>query len=141
MTSGTHSAGAKKFRLALVGSVGVGKTSIVEQLISAGLAKQVCDDKNRFQILMSVTFDGIKVSLSILDTPGAHGHDPHTIFDMRRFKPDAIVLVFSLVSRRTFNALPHRLQLIKNFTSVNSDWLLLLGNKTDLLHQKQPGPI
>jgi len=121
------------YKLALVGDVSVGKTSLLVKIATGKFPEQTqtltvdCES-------IELTINGTKVKFELWDTAGQEKFRTMTNSFYRGV--DGIVLVYDVSNQESFDALPHWLSDIKKFSSEDLD-VVLVGNKCDLFHSKQ----
>ena len=117
-----------RFRIALLGSSGVGKSVILQRHLSKKFVESrttVVDIETE-----TVTFKNKQIKLYFVDTAGQErfqsgGVTPVTIRDA-----DGVILVFDLSDRQSFDSLDQWNEMITTYCSANAV-VILVGNKND----------
>lgn len=136
----------RTIKIAVIGGSGVGKTALVVRF----LTKRFIGDYERNAgnlYSREVQVDGDQVTIQVQDTPGVELTDnavnlPEHVSCSVQWA-DAVVLVFSVTDRRSFDLICALHQLVQR--SPNPPPVILLANKSDLLHlrrvEPQQGPL
>ncbi|KAM3875653.1 ras-like protein family member 11B [Diretmus argenteus] len=135
-------------KIAVIGGSGVGKTALVVRFLTR---RFIGDYERNAGNLYSreVQVDGEQVSIQVQDTPGVEMIDnsnnlpDHVACSIQW--ADAVVLVYSVTDRRSFDLIDHLHQMIVRAGGANMPPVILLANKADLLHLRrvdtQQGPV
>lgn len=135
-------------KMAVIGGSGVGKTALVVRFLTR---RFIGDYERNAGNLYSreVQVDGDQVTIQVQDTPGVELTDngvslpDHVTCSIQW--ADAVVLVYSVTDRRSFDLIDHLHQLVVRAGSANMPPVILLANKVDLLHLRrvdsQQGPL
>ncbi|XP_029938942.1 ras-like protein family member 11B [Salarias fasciatus] len=135
-------------KIAVVGGSGVGKTALVVRFLTR---RFIGDYERNAGSLYSreVQVDGEQVTIQVQDTPGAEMTDngislPDHVSCSIQWA-DAVVLVYSVTDRRSFDLIDQLHQLVVRTGGANVPPVILLANKADLLHLRrvdsQQGPL
>jgi len=116
-------------KIIMVGSINVGKTSLVIKYASGKKPMRKDSTKNASYVNKIKTVNGIKFELKLWDTAGQEKYKSLTKLFMKDAK--IALLVYSIDNEESFNDLDDWLKLIK---SVNDDTVIycVVGNKSDL---------
>ena len=116
-------------KIIMVGSINVGKTSLVTKYATGKKPMRKDSTKNASYVNKIKTVNGIKFEIKLWDTAGQEKYKSLT----KLFIKDAkiAILVYSIDDEESFNDLDDWLKLIK---SVNDDTVIygVAGNKSDL---------
>ncbi|XP_015249787.1 ras-like protein family member 11B [Cyprinodon tularosa] len=135
-------------KIAVIGGSGVGKTALVVRFLTR---RFIGDYERNAGNLYSreVQVDGDQVTIQVQDTPGAEMTDngisipDHVTCSIQW--ADAVVLVYSVTDRRSFELIDQLHQLVVRTGGTGVPPLILLANKADLLHLRrvdsQQGPL
>ena len=121
---------SKTFRVVVMGTAGVGKTSIINQFIKQEFTenhKETVEELHHHTLLM----EGSKLDIDILDTSGSYEFPA-----MRKLAiatGDAFVLVYSVDNTASFETVKELREEIKEHKTKGKYSILVVGNKTDLL--------
>lgn len=141
-----YAAPNRTIKIAVIGGSGVGKTALVVRF----LTKRFIGDYERNAgnlYSREVQVDGDQVTIQVQDTPGVELTDnavtlPEHVSCSVQWA-DAVVLVFSVTDRRSFDLICALHQLVQR--APNPPPVILLANKSDLLHlrrvEPQQGPL
>lgn len=130
---------SKEFRLVVVGPPVVGKSALTIRLTQSEFANEydpTIEDSYRYYC----TIDGITASLDILDTAGQEEYS--SMRDLYMKTGEGFLLVFSLTDRQTFEEIAtfyNQIQRVKG-ESFQFVPMMLVGNKSDLLNDRQVSP-
>ncbi|KAM9796361.1 ras-like protein family member 11B [Syngnathus typhle] len=139
----------RAIKIAVIGAGGVGKTALVVRFLTR---RFIGDYERNSGNLYSreVQVDGEQVSLQVQDTPGAEMNDngvvlPNHVSCSLQWA-DAVVLVYSVTDRHSFDLVPQLHQWVSRCAiSGGGPPVVLLANKADLLHlrrvESQEGPL
>uniref|UniRef100_A0A3P9M9L2 small monomeric GTPase n=1 Tax=Oryzias latipes TaxID=8090 RepID=A0A3P9M9L2_ORYLA len=137
---------SRVIKIAVVGGSGVGKTLVVRFL-----TRRFIGDYERNANLYSreVQVDGEQVTIQVQDTPGGEMTNngvklpDHVTCSIQW--ADAVVLVYSVTDRRSFDLISQLHQLVVRAGGAIVPPVILLANKADLLHLRrvdsQQGPL
>ncbi|KAM9383874.1 ras-like protein family member 11B [Pholidichthys leucotaenia] len=139
---------SRVIKIAVIGGGGVGKTALVVRFLTR---RFIGDYERNAGSLYSreVQVDGEQVTIQVQDTPGAEMTDrgvslPDHVTRSIQWA-DAVVLVYSVTDRRSFDLIDQLHQLVVRAGSANVPPVILLANKADLLHLRhvdsQQGPL
>ncbi|KAJ0032204.1 hypothetical protein NQD34_002285 [Periophthalmus magnuspinnatus] len=143
-----YTAPNRTIKIAVIGGSGVGKTALVVRF----LTKRFIGDYERNAgnlYSREVQVDGDQVTIQVQDTPGVELTDngmslPEHVSCSVQWA-DAVVLVFSVTDRHSFDLICHLHQLVQRAGGANPPPVILLANKADLLHlrrvEAQQGPL
>lgn len=143
-----YTAPNRTIKIAVIGGSGVGKTALVVRF----LTKRFIGDYERNAgnlYSREVQVDGDQVTIQVQDTPGVELTDnavslPEHVSCSVQWA-DAVVLVYSVTDRRSFDLICQLHQLVQRAGGANPPPVILLANKADLLHlrrvEAQQGPL
>ncbi|AWP11209.1 putative ras-like protein family member 11B [Scophthalmus maximus] len=130
-------------KIAVIGGSGVGKTALVVRFLTR---RFIGDYERNAGNLYSreVQVDGEQVTIQVQDTPGAEMTDngvslPDHVTSSIQWA-DAVVLVYSVTDRRSFDQIEHLHQLVARAGGANAPSVILLANKADLVHLRRVDP-
>ncbi|XP_057696969.1 ras-like protein family member 11B [Corythoichthys intestinalis] len=140
-----YSPANRAIKIAVIGAGGVGKTALVVRFLTR---RFIGDYERNAGNLYSreVQVDGEQVSLQVQDTPGVEMSDNDAVLpdhvSCSLQWADAVVLVYSVTDRRSFDLVPHLHQRVARCSSTSSSGppVVLLANKADLLHLRRVDP-
>ncbi|XP_060934444.1 ras-like protein family member 11B [Limanda limanda] len=143
-----HRAPNRVMKIAVIGGSGVGKTALVVRFLTR---RFIGDYERNAGNLYSreVQVDGEQVTIQVQDTPGAEMTDngvslPDHVSCSIQWA-DAVVLVYSVTDRRSFDQIQQLHQLVTRTGGANLPPVILLANKADLVHLRgvdaQQGPL
>ncbi|XP_008405703.1 ras-like protein family member 11B [Poecilia reticulata] len=135
-------------KIAVIGGSGVGKTALVVRFLTR---RFIGDYERNAGNLYSreIQVDGDQVTIQVQDTPGAEMTDngislPDHVSCSIQWA-DAVVLVYSVTDRRSFELIDQLHQLVARSGGAGAPPVILLANKADLLHLRrvdsQQGPL
>ncbi|XP_029005059.1 ras-like protein family member 11B [Betta splendens] len=134
---------SRAIKIAVIGASGVGKTALVVRFLTR---RFIGDYERNAGNLYSreVQVDGEQVTIQVQDTPGAEMTDngislPDHVSCSIQWA-DAVVLVYSVTDRRSFDLIHHTHQLVARAGGAGAPPVILLANKADLLHLRQVDP-
>ncbi|XP_020499440.1 ras-like protein family member 11B [Labrus bergylta] len=143
-----YSAPNRVIKMAVIGGSGVGKTALVVRFLTR---RFIGDYERNAGNLYSreVQVDSEQVTIQVQDTPGVEMTDncvslpDHVACSIQW--ADAVVLVYSVTDRRSFDLIEQLHQLVVRAGGTNMPPVILLANKSDLLHLRrvdsQQGPL
>ena len=116
-------------KIIMVGSLNVGKTSLVTKYATGKIPGQTKSSKNASYVSKFRNINGIKFEIYLWDTAGQEKYKSLTKLFIKEKK--IAILVYSIDNEKSFNDLDDWLNLIKAF---NKDELILgvAANKSDL---------
>uniref|UniRef100_A0A1A7Y716 small monomeric GTPase n=1 Tax=Iconisemion striatum TaxID=60296 RepID=A0A1A7Y716_9TELE len=147
-TAPEYSVPNRVIKIAVIGGSGVGKTALVVRFLTR---RFIGDYERNAGNLYSreVQVDGEQVTIQVQDTPGAEMTDngislpDHAACSIQW--ADAVVLVFSVTDRSSFDLIENLHQLVARAGGASMPPVILLANKADLLHLRrvdsQQGPL
>ena len=119
-----------KFKVILLGDVGVGKTAIFERFINS---KSIEDYKSTININMDVKQFNIDnntlVEMEVFDTMGQERFRSITRNYVHGAK--GIVILYSIVDKTSFKVLQEWIDMVKEVVSVKEVTIVIVGNKLD----------
>ncbi|XP_013882827.1 ras-like protein family member 11B [Austrofundulus limnaeus] len=135
-------------KIAVIGGSGVGKTALVVRFLTR---RFIGDYERNAGKLYSreIQVDGEQVTVQVQDTPGAEMTDngmslPDHVSCSVQWA-DAVVLVYSVTDRGSFDLIRQLHQLVVRAGGAGVPPVVLLANKADLLHLRrvdsQQGPL
>lgn len=130
-------------KIAVIGGSGVGKTALVVRFLTR---RFIGDYERNAGNLYSreVQVDGEQVAIQVQDTPGVDvtgnclSLPDHVTCSIQW--ADAVVLVYSVTDRRSFDLIDQLHQLIVRVGGANVPPVIVLANKADLLHMRRVEP-
>uniref|UniRef100_A0A3B4X5T6 small monomeric GTPase n=1 Tax=Seriola lalandi dorsalis TaxID=1841481 RepID=A0A3B4X5T6_SERLL len=134
----------RAIKIAVIGGSGVGKTALVVRFLTR---RFIGDYERNAGNLYSreVQVDGEQVTIQVQDTPGAEVSSSPLLSWFLLCWADAVVLVYSVTDRRSFDLIEQLHQLVARAGSANTPPVILLANKADLVHLRrvdsQQGPL
>ncbi|XP_029356754.1 ras-like protein family member 11B [Echeneis naucrates] len=135
-----HSVPSRAMKIAVIGGSGVGKTALVVRFLTR---RFIGDYERNAGKLYSreVQVDGEQVTIQVQDTPGAEMTDngislPDHVSCSIQWA-DAVVLVYSVTDRCSFDLIEQLHQLVVRSGGANMRPVILLANKADLLHLRR----
>uniref|UniRef100_A0A1A8HP90 small monomeric GTPase n=2 Tax=Nothobranchius TaxID=28779 RepID=A0A1A8HP90_NOTKU len=139
---------SRVIKIAVIGGSGVGKTALVVRFLTR---RFIGDYERNAGNLYSreVQVDGDPVTIQVQDTPGAEmTGDGISLPDHAACSiqwADAVVLVYSVTDRGSFDLIENLHQLVVRAGGAGIPPVILLANKADLLHLRrvdsQQGPL
>uniref|UniRef100_A0A1A8HID0 small monomeric GTPase n=1 Tax=Nothobranchius korthausae TaxID=1143690 RepID=A0A1A8HID0_9TELE len=143
-----YSVPSRVIKIAVIGGSGVGKTALVVRFLTR---RFIGDYERNAGNLYSreVQVDGDPVTIQVQDTPGAEmTGDGISLPDHAACSiqwADAVVLVYSVTDRGSFDLIENLHQLVVRAGGAGIPPVILLANKADLLHLRrvdsQQGPL
>uniref|UniRef100_A0A4W6CA05 small monomeric GTPase n=1 Tax=Lates calcarifer TaxID=8187 RepID=A0A4W6CA05_LATCA len=130
-------------KIAVIGGSGVGKTALVVRFLTR---RFIGDYERNAGNLYSreVQVDGEQVTIQVQDTPDNGISLPDHVTCSIQWA-DAVVLVYSVTDRRSFDLIEQLHQLVARAGGASVPPVILLANKADLLHLRrvdsQQGPL
>ena len=123
------------FKIVLIGDTCTGKTNIFRSLTSGepvfGVFPATIGIEKKTIILNME--NGKEVNFSLFDTSGQEQYLPIVRY---YYRGDAVILVYSIIDKRSFESLNVRINLLKQINCFEIP-ILLLGNKKDLEERRQ----
>ena len=127
-----------RFKIAVVGDDGVGKTSFVQQGVGEKFQQQEllkfpCDLQSHPKVLsvMKTRFNYTRVELYIWDADGSE----HGLQEMDYKTADAVIMVYDISKWSTFEHIKTRVKDLKENTDTSV--ISIVGNKSDLEDSRQ----
>ncbi|KAJ8272893.1 hypothetical protein GJAV_G00094680 [Gymnothorax javanicus] len=117
-----------KLQVIIIGSRGVGKTSIMERFTDDTFCEACKSTVGVDFKLKTLELRGQKIRLQIWDTAGQERFNSITSAYYRSAK--GIILVYDITKQETFDDLPKWMKMIDKYASEEAE-LLLVGNKLD----------
>ncbi|XP_070613297.1 ras-like protein family member 11B [Erythrolamprus reginae] len=140
---GASSGRPRLIKIAVVGASGVGKTALVVRF----LTKRFIGDYERNAgnlYSRQIEIDGERFAIQVQDTPGIQMHRHNLDCNEQLNKclrwADAVVIVFSITDRKSYELLGHFHQRIRQVHPGNRVPVVIVANKADLLHIKEVEP-
>ena len=128
---GQGQSGDKNFRVVILGSGGVGKTSILSRFLYDSFPlgyKETVDDIYRGDF----TLDGLDISLTLQDTGGGYVDEFPAMVAVSLAQSDAAILVYSVNSASSFEEVSRLRGFLLETKGLENMPLVVVGNKTDL---------
>ena len=125
-----------EFKIALIGSASVGKTSIFNKFINGYFSQNYKSTITvEFKIKYMKLDNNLFVKLILWDTCGAEIF--RAVTKQYYKNAQAIILVFDLTDQNSFNDLKNIwLNDVKNYGDINTQ-ILIVGNKLDLIEERK----
>ncbi|KAM9831165.1 ras-like protein family member 11B [Neosynchiropus ocellatus] len=130
----------RAIKIAVIGGGGVGKTALVVRFLTR---RFIGDYERNAGDLYSreVQVDGDQVTIQVQDTPGVEMSDngirlPEHVTCSINWA-DAVVLVYSVTDRCSFDLINQLHQVVVRAAGANMPPVILLANKADLLHLRR----
>jgi small GTP-binding protein len=119
------------FRVLVLGSSSVGKTSIISQLLYDQFSES---HQKTLQEIYCGVFDlsGDRIILDIEDTSGTFAQDFPARLEVSLTSTDAVLLVFDVTDDDSFEEVSRLRDLISSMENCTSVPIIVLANKTDL---------
>ena len=135
-----------RFKIAVVGDAGVGKTSFVQQGVGEKFQQQEllscagkfpCDLQLYPKVLsvMKTEFMDTGIEMYIWDADG-YGSE-HGLQEMDYRKPDAVIMVYDITEWSSFEYIKGCIKDMKENVETSDFVISILGNKSDLEHDRQ----
>ena len=125
---------AVPIKIIMVGSISVGKTSLVAKYATGKRPLRRESTKNASFVSKKKMINGVKFEIKLWDTAGQEKYKSLT----KLFTKDAkiAILVYSIIDEQSFNELDDWLEMVK---SANDDTVIygVLANKSDLSSEKK----
>ena len=129
MLSATGSSGFREFKLVMLGSTTVGKSSIVIRLTRESFNSESSSTVGASFMTKQITVDDTRCSLQIWDTSGSERY--RSMASMYFQGADAAVVVYDITSKESFEDVKNWLKELKDKGPENIV-VALVGNKLDL---------
>ena len=124
----------KHLKIIILGSSKVGKTSILQRYFNNEFSEEVISTIGVEHQTKYFKFDDDKIRIDYIDTAGQERHQ--SIASNYLKKADGVILVFDITKRETFELVNHWIKEINTNKNMNNIGLILLGNKIDLINQR-----
>ncbi|CAF4890461.1 unnamed protein product [Rotaria sp. Silwood1] len=125
-----------EYKIVVLGSGGVGKTSLITQFIQ-GIFVEKYDPTIEDNYLKHIEIDGQQYVLEILDTAGTEQFT--AMRDLYMKTGQAFVFVYSITSQSTYNELINIRDTILRVKDTSDVPMVLVGNKCDLEDERVVG--
>ena len=123
----------RSIKIILVGSMEVGKTCLISHYQTGKFLSDIPSTCGSSYIQIKKTIKGKKYNLNLWDTAGQEKYDSLTkIFTKNA---NIVILVYSIVDKKSFQALNKWLKLVKEINGEDGYALGLAANKSDLYKQ------
>ncbi|XP_049964379.1 ras-related protein rapB-like [Schistocerca serialis cubense] len=134
--AGDAAADIPRFKVAMLGASGVGKTALTCQFTTSEYicAYDTSLDEEFGQKTVSVMLDGREAELEIVDHPAS---EMSVESYCTTYNPDVFVVVYSVVDRKTLKAAEDILLFLWKNDYVASRGVILVGNKADLERRRE----
>jgi small GTP-binding protein len=126
------------FKVILIGDPKVGKSCLRKRLTSP--EESMCE----YQPTEGIDFDIIKIpqdkeinKLQIWDVAGAGDKNHPKLIDISLRKSAAVLILFDLTNRATFESLEKYMKLVKDKATLPNPIIVLVGTKSDLIDDRQ----
>ena len=124
-----------QIKVIILGSVGVGKTSLVTRYKTKKFVKNITSTSGSNFVIVEKTFNNKKYLLNIWDTAGQEKYNSLTQTFIQGSK--IIILVYSIIEEKSFNDLDSWLKLVKDKIGEKGYSIGIAANKSDLYAQSQ----
>ncbi|XP_069687421.1 uncharacterized protein [Periplaneta americana] len=133
--SSTSNPGPSAYRVVMLGSAGVGKSSLINQFMTSEYlhAYDTSLDDEFGEKSVCVLLDGEESELTFVDHPSSEMSPENCISS---YEPHAYCVVYSTVDRASLRCAEETLQCLWKSDSVSSKAVILVGNKTDLVRSR-----
>ena len=122
-----------KYKIILLGDVGVGKTAIFQRFLTDKFSSDYhCTISCEYKVHSLKLNNNVEVELNLWDTAGTEKFQSVTRSYYKQ--TDGIVLIFDLTVRKSFNQLKKWVNEIKDYCPKESE-IILVGNKSDCLNR------
>ncbi len=128
-----------QIKVIILGSVGVGKTSLVTRYKTKKFVKNITSTSGSNFVIVEKTFNNKKYLLNIWDTAGQEKYNSLTQTFIQGSK--IIILVYSIIEEKSFNDLDSWLKLVKDKIGEKGYSIGIAANKSDLYAQSQVSDI
>ena len=128
-----------QIKVIILGSVGVGKTSLVTRYKTKKFVKNITSTSGSNFVIVEKTFNTKKYLLNIWDTAGQEKYNSLTQTFIQGSK--IIILVYSIIEEKSFNDLDSWLKLVKDKIGEKGYSIGIAANKSDLYAQSQVSDI
>jgi len=122
------------YKMAVVGSGGVGKSAVIIRYTQNRFVEGY-DPTIEDYFKKTVTIEGVRVALDILDTAGQEEYA--SMLDQYIQSAEGFVLVFSITDNESFEKVKELREKIIKVKDRKNVPLLFLGNKADLTEQRE----
>lgn len=126
--------GAVIHRVVVLGTGGVGKSALVIRYVTQNFVDEY-DPTIEDCYKKSVMIDDAPTTMEIVDTAGQEGFG--TLVDQWILRGNGFLLIYSITSKQSFNALQKLHDQILTVKEVDEVPMALVGNKCDLEDQRQ----
>uniref|UniRef100_A0A915C6E9 small monomeric GTPase n=1 Tax=Parascaris univalens TaxID=6257 RepID=A0A915C6E9_PARUN len=124
----------REFKVVVLGSGGVGKSALTVQFVSNTFIEKYDPTIEDFY-RKEIEVDGQPCVLEILDTAGTEQFA--SMRDLYIKNGQGFVVVYSITSQQTFHDIKTMRDQIVRVKGTDQVPILLVGNKCDLIHQRQ----
>ncbi|XP_023703119.2 mucin-5AC isoform X2 [Cryptotermes secundus] len=133
--SSTSNPGPTGYRVVMLGSAGVGKSSLINQFMTSEYlhAYDTSLDDEFGEKSVCVLLDGEESELTFVDHPSSEMSPENCISS---YEPHAYCVVYSTVDRASLRCAEETLQFLWKSDTVSSKAVILVGNKTDLVRSR-----
>jgi len=123
-----------KFKIVLVGAMGVGKTSLIMQHLNKSFTPNM-----RSTILdffhKTIVINGTIIVLEIWDTAGQEKF--HSLTNMFYRNAHAVIVVYDITNKKSFDRVPFHCNEFTSKTFMSHGVMAIVGNKTDLKDKRE----
>jgi len=120
----------KKIKVALIGAVSVGKTSIIKQYIAHTFNDYSESTIGAAFITQKITKENKQINLEIWDTAGQERY--RSLMPMYYRNSNVIIIVYDLTYKKSFNYAIDWLNVFIKDRIIDNAKIILVGNKLDL---------
>ncbi|XP_021921879.1 mucin-5AC-like isoform X2 [Zootermopsis nevadensis] len=133
--SSTSNPGPTGYKVVMLGSAGVGKSSLINQFMTSEYlhAYDTSLDDEFGEKSVCVLLDGEESELTFIDHPSSEMSPENCISS---YEPHAYCVVYSTVDRASLRCAEEILQCLWKNDTVSSKAVILVGNKTDLVRSR-----
>eukprot|EP01091_Cochliopodium_minus_P013303 TRINITY_DN4253_c0_g1_i1.p1 TRINITY_DN4253_c0_g1~~TRINITY_DN4253_c0_g1_i1.p1 ORF type:complete len:204 (+),score=46.35 TRINITY_DN4253_c0_g1_i1:188-799(+) len=122
------------FKILLIGESGVGKSSFLHRYVECDFTEMYLSTIGVDFKMNTMNVEGKKIKLHVFDTAGQERF--HTITTSYYRNADALILMFDLTDRDSFNKINYWLSEIETHSRPNTK-IFIVGNKSDLFDLRQ----
>ena len=120
----------KVIPLMLLGDSQVGKTSLTLKLTKNKFDDSLLTTFGKESYIHQVNLHGNFIKMKIWDTAGQERFKSMSVNVIKTV--DALILVYSITSRQSFNNLESWIKQLNDFTDLSKKPVIIIGNKSDL---------
>jgi len=117
------------YKIVVLGREAVGKTAIIHQFVNNNFGDDYDPTQDEEKLKISCVVDGVKVNLTIIDTPG--GKDLSSSIDGWIGQGDGFMLVYGIDGKKYFDEVADYHEAILRVTRDDEPPMALVGNRLD----------